>query len=36
MDSPWFIRQGQLSGDKMSDRTQSYNPTVNYGKGSWL
>ena len=32
MDSPWFIPQGQLSDNKMSDKTQSYNPTINYGK----
>ena len=34
MDFPWFIFQRQLSGDKMGDRTQSYNLNVNYSKGS--
>lgn len=36
MDSPWFISQWQLNGDKISDKTQSYNPTIAYGKGFWL
>ena len=36
MDSLWFNRQDQLSGDKISDRTQSYNSTVNYSKSFWL